>query len=186
MSFGTCTVRNPTITGVSQRTGRSKLISGRGPENAATTQIAGWNLCVDNFNVNGSLLFGQGGSTGAGFWNTPAQSIALATWTHVAVVYDKSSTTNVPTIYIDGTAVTLTELAPVSGTVLSDDTYDLLVGSRPASDRTFDGIIDEARLSTVPRSTGWIATSYRNQLAPTSFVVVGNELRGTNRLVGRP
>lgn len=43
-----------------------------------------------------------------------------------------------------------------------------------ASDR-FDGILDEIRISKSPRSADWIATQYRNQSAPGSFVVAGAE-----------
>jgi hypothetical protein len=37
-------------------------------------------------------------------------------------------------------------------------------------------LLDEVRLSTVSRSSGWITTSYENQLDPASFAVVSAPL----------
>jgi hypothetical protein len=39
----------------------------------------------------------------------------------------------------------------------------------------FDGIIDEARVSNVVRTAGWIKTSYNNVNDPLSFVTFGSE-----------
>jgi hypothetical protein len=45
----------------------------------------------------------------------------------------------------------------------------------PATPRWLDGKIDEACISTVARSSGWIKTTYNNQYAPNTFYSVGNE-----------
>jgi len=39
----------------------------------------------------------------------------------------------------------------------------------------FDGIIDEARLSNITRSAGWISTEYNNQNNPSGFYSIGSE-----------
>ena len=102
--------------------------------------------------------------------------MSLGTWAHVAVTYDPTSTSNVPTIYIDGQPVVATvdpdfPTGP-QGTWTSDAGDDMLIGNEPAGDRTFDGIIDEARYSSVIRSGDWIKTGYNNQLSPGSFYTV--------------
>ena len=53
-----------------------------------------------------------------------------------------------------------------SNTSVGNDRYT-------ASANTFDGIIDEVRISSVARSANWIATEYNNQSAPSSFYAVG-------------
>lgn len=44
-----------------------------------------------------------------------------------------------------------------------------------AADREFDGIIDETRISNIPRSAGWISTGYNNTEYPDLFLIVGAE-----------
>jgi hypothetical protein len=44
-----------------------------------------------------------------------------------------------------------------------------------ATNREFDGIIDECRISDIPRSAGWISTSYNNTKYPELFLIVGAE-----------
>ncbi|MFW9783800.1 MAG: DUF2341 domain-containing protein, partial [Candidatus Heimdallarchaeota archaeon] len=39
----------------------------------------------------------------------------------------------------------------------------------------FDGLIDEVRVSSIPRSSGWINTEYQNQNDPDSFYTIGSE-----------
>ena len=88
-----------------------------------------------------------------------------------------ASVANDPSMYIDGVALTgINELVTPSGTIASDATFDLFMGNRQASDRTFDGQLDELRLSNVPRSADWILTQYRDHDAPNAFVTVGAPL----------
>jgi hypothetical protein len=37
----------------------------------------------------------------------------------------------------------------------------------------FKGGIDEVRISSTPRSAGWIATEYSNQNSPSTFLTIG-------------
>jgi len=125
-----------------------------------------------NANVAGAFLFGHSFSTGAGNWCTPSGSLALNAWTHVAVVYDSSSSANLPIIYVNGTAMALGTISTPSGSPRSEAGAALTLGDRAAAGRAFAGIIDEARLSRVVRSAGWIATSYEDQRDPASFCIV--------------
>ncbi len=52
---------------------------------------------------------------------------------------------------------------------------DLVVGE-VGRDRTFDGQLDELRLSNVARSADWILTQYRDHDDPAGFVTVGAPL----------
>lgn len=137
----------------------------------------GWSLFVNDGDVTKGLGFVHGSAAaGWGQWNAPANSVSLDTWHHVALVYNKSSSANDPTIYLDGAAVAVSELTAPSGAMDSDASIGLDIGNRAGLDRTFDGQLDEMRLSGVLRSAGWIATGYRNQADPASFYTVSAPL----------
>ena len=48
-------------------------------------------------------------------------------------------------------------------------------GSAGEYDNMFAGIIDELRVSKVPRSVGWVETSYNSMNSPSTFLTVGPE-----------
>jgi MSHA biogenesis protein MshQ len=133
----------------------------------------GWSFTLSNSPVQAGLSFVHGANNQYGEWGTGAQSVSLNGWHHVAVVYNKDSSSNNPTIYIDGASQSLTEDQTPGGAGISDASNNLYVGNRSSTDRTFDGRIDEARLSTVARSPGWIITGFNNQNTPAAFVTVG-------------
>ena len=137
----------------------------------------GWSLFVNDADVTRGLGFVHGsGTTGWGQWNTPASTVSTNTWHHVALVYNKGSSANDPTIYIDGAPVSVAELTAPSGGMVSDGTLTLIAGNRTTLDRTFDGLLDEMRLSSVSRSAGWIATQHRNHADPGTFFTVSAPL----------
>jgi hypothetical protein len=138
--------------------------------------VSGWSLTVDNTDAPASVVFLHGTTTGGwGFW-TANNSVTLNAWHHVALVYDKNLTANDPAIYIDGRAVTVTRDTGPNAALVSDATVALTEGNRSALDRTFDGFLDELRLSSGSRSAGWIATEVKNQAEPSQFFAIGPEL----------
>jgi Concanavalin A-like lectin/glucanases superfamily len=138
---------------------------------------AGWSFAVNNGNATNTLAFVYGASTSFGEWNGPSDAVALDSWHHAAVVYTAATAANNPTLYIDGVALTgMNELVSPSGTIGSDASANLFVGNRQALDRTFDGLLDELRLSSVIRSDEWLLTQHRNQSAPDQFVTVSAPL----------
>ena len=102
------------------------------------------------FELYGSqqALFFQHGFSGAiGNFQTPAGSISLNSWQHVAVVFDNNSDLNDPTIYIDGAVQTVTETSTPSGTRLSDSGITLTMGNYFIDfSRTFAGLLDDVRI----------------------------------------
>jgi hypothetical protein len=137
----------------------------------------GWSLFVNDTERASSLGFLHGsGTTSWGFWNSSANTITLSAWHHVAVVYNQDSQANVPAFFINGVLVTSGAIDNPPAAMMSDAARVLRVGNRVAADRTFDGVLDEVRLSAIPRSAAWIATEYLNQTDPVGFVVVGPEL----------
>ena len=115
-------------------------------------------------------------STGWGEWLGAPNAVTFGAWHHAAIVFNSDSSANDPVLYIDGVPTSVNEIVTPSGAMDSDTSFDLYVGNRMTNDRTFDGQLDELRLSTVARSSDWILTQYRNQSRPDLFITVGPRL----------
>ena len=126
-------------------------------------------------------------TNGHGQWETPVDSLISGQWNHVAVSYDGASTANTPTITINGVVQTVNLNHTPSGAYVSDAPFSLLIGNRETSDRAFDGIIDEVRVSRVARGAEWLLTQYRNQSNPSGFCTLGSrEINPGYPVVSRP
>lgn len=115
------------------------------------------------FVVNGGnnlLAFSQLFSGTNGLWTTPLNSILTGRWYHVAVTYNNSSTSNTPSIYINGAAQTVTTTTPPVGTRNTDAATTLYLGNRSAADRNWDGKIDQYRMFNYVRTPAQIAWDY--------------------------
>lgn len=136
----------------------------------ANVNANGWNVYTAG--SNNSLGYMRGWSTNDGLWNTPDNSISLSTWYTGAIVYDRTSISNDPIMYINGVSVSGTETWTPVGTIETDAAQDMWAGARKnvTSDREFDGIIDEIRVSDVDRSPAWVrAIYYSNENNLLSF-----------------
>jgi hypothetical protein len=122
--------------------------------------------------VDRAFLFGHAFENNAVNWCTQAQTIAFGAWTHVAVVYDATSA-DPPQIYLNGELRSLSTGGTPSGARRSDAGAPLTIGNRLDRQRSFAGILDEARLARVARDAGWIATTHENQREPTAFYTLG-------------
>ena len=136
--------------------------------------LAGWSFGVNNNGPASSCFFVHARSQSYGHWNTDASTVALGTWHHVAVTYDRGNTTNDATIYVDGRPYN-NEIVVPAGTVVADATQPAYAGNRPALDRDFIGMLDELRISSSTRVGGWFATAYANQVDPEAFYMLGPE-----------
>ena len=83
-------------------------------------------------------LFADG--TNDGLWDSP--DISINARHHIAITYDRSSTTNNPTIYVDGTSVAVTEVATPVALQTGDDTLKL--GEAGAGTLDFAGTLAHA------------------------------------------
>ena len=105
---------------------------------------------------------------------TTSTSWSASTWHHIAARYDGSSVT---------ISVNATQQASTSTAItLADLSFDVLIGKAYGSRRAdgsatngelFNGLMDEARISSVARSADWIQTDYNNQNSPATFVIEG-------------
>jgi len=60
----------------------------------------------------------------------------------------------------------------------SNPNKNLVIAARRCHDRTFDGTLDEIRISNIASSSAWISTEYNNQNDPSSFLSFGPEETG--------
>ena len=81
-----------------------------------------------------------------GGWKTTDRVVPLNAWSHIAIVYDGSSASNDPIIYLNGVAQTLTEGSTPTGSITSDASSDLYIGNNSSGTRTFDGYIMDAKI----------------------------------------
>ena len=115
-----------------------------------------------------SLVFIIHSGEGSYSMNTPAGSIELDQWQHVAATYDGNGDVHV---YINGIEQLLTGTPP-PGNIDDHSTYDLLIGENADLSRAFDGDIDEVRYwSSVLDSTSIRENMYREITGSESGLV---------------
>jgi hypothetical protein len=144
----------------------------------AASSINGRGLYI---NTNNSLGYYHGWSTStSGFatWVTPNDSISLNTWNHVVVTYNKSSTGNDPSIYINGILQTLNETSAPTGVSGDDSSGTLYFGNRDTLDRTFDGYLDSIKLYNVLLTAEQVKVIY-NRGYTAQFGGSGTSATGT-------
>lgn len=121
-------------------------------------------------------------SGGAARWETPL-SVPLNTWTHILVTYDSDNPTTDPIIYLNGSAVTLTETIAPSGTHVSDASSNLILGNRNDGVTTFDGLLNDLAIwsSTLTANE---ATSLYNSGLPLLPTTDSGNYASSDDLVG--
>lgn len=140
----------------------------------STTFAGGWGLSVTDTNFE-ALAFGHDYDMNFGYWLTPPETIAFDRWQHVAATANVTDQT--VSLYIDGAAVMLNILQ--SGMITPEivESHMISIGSRPNGDnRSFDGLIDEVRLSSVARSAAWMAAEAA--AARDELITYGDEEAG--------
>jgi hypothetical protein len=91
-------------------------------------------------------------------------SVKVGAWYYITVVKNGGSYS----VYVNATPV-------VTGSLIDIDLSDLNIGQRSDNMLWFKGTLDEVQISDIPRSAGWLSTTYNNQMNPGAFSVLGNE-----------
>jgi len=92
-------------------------------------------------------------------------AVSVGAWYYVAGTFDGDTAK----VYLNGGA-------PLSFAAnLTWPMERMYIGDRSDHQRKFHGVIDEVRVSDIPRSTEWIRTCYSNQYDPSSFYTVESE-----------
>lgn len=144
---------------------------------AGKLEYAGGNYNGYNISKDGSNYFrffiASGGSTDY----ILSDSVYNDTdWHYVVGVRDGGTSY----LYIDGVLQTDTSTQAVS-----DTGDDFRIGRQYVDydGRWWEGLIDEVRVSSVNRSSGWITTSYNNQNSPSTFYNLGPEQSQDGQIV---
>jgi len=97
---------------------------------------------------------------------------AFGLWFHYAAVYDVVQ--GELRLYVNGLVVARDALVGEVDTAVAGAQHYLgNWDSDGVAPRNWNGILDEVRLSAAARSSEWIRASYRNQIAPGSFLSLG-------------
>lgn len=135
-----------------------------------------WHLYLDGGDL-GRAVYVLGYSTTSADART-AWTPTINIWYHFCAIF--SSVDKIPHIFINGSEGAYDTQITGVGTVVLNNTIDVLIGNRVGSDRTWDGLLDEVRISNVVRSADWITAEYNNQNDPGTFIVEGTpESTGT-------
>lgn len=147
---------------------KADTISGSGSWNSIIYKGGNSNYFLELTNSDeiDAGFYGGGGWRGTTTTNSP---VSTGTFYHLAVVHDAAADTI--KIYVDGvekgsvSGVTQTPLVNTSTFTIGENFYN----------ETFDGIIDEVRLSDTPKSVDWLLTEYNNQNSPSTFYTQGHQ-----------
>lgn len=135
----------------------------------ATTTVTTNNPQFNIVNTGVNVVGGFGGSgayyyTGVSNKGAATSGFVNGNWNHVVVVQTSSSDV---TVYTNG----------VNNTTNTNSLWGAgatsAIGARTTGG--FTGRLDEFRVSDATRSAGWIATSYNNQSATSTFYTIGTE-----------
>ncbi|MHA2392060.1 MAG: DUF2341 domain-containing protein, partial [Promethearchaeota archaeon] len=103
-------------------------------------------------------------------WYSPV-SVSTGTWQHFVFTYQSS--TSMGRIFLNGAFMAEHDFG--IGTLGTNGNPFYIGINRGWTGEVFDGLIDEVRVSSIPRSSGWINTEYQNQNDPKSFYTIGSE-----------
>ena len=127
-----------------------------------------WDIKYNECCGTGNPDFSQQGGGGSAEAGSPIRLNIDDTgvWQHFAVTFNSGTTT----WYYNGADVGLFNDDTVASNVNTDSGF--YIGGWDGAQMTV-GPIDEARLSNIARSGGWITAEYNNQDSPSTFVIEG-------------
>ncbi|MFW9902117.1 MAG: DUF2341 domain-containing protein, partial [Candidatus Thorarchaeota archaeon] len=96
---------------------------------------------------------------------------STGTWQHFVFTYQSS--TSIGRIYVNGAYMAQHNFG--IGTLGTNANPFYIGFNRGWTGEVWDGLIDEVRISSIPRSSGWIYTEYQNQNDPSSFYSIESE-----------
>ena len=101
----------------------------------------------------------------------PNTDIIKDTWTHIVVTYANDTEHAVKT-YVNG--LLKDRLTDYNGSLRTTVDH-LLIGNDLSMNNSFNGTIDEVRISNVALNESQVKTVYDNQNVPSSFIIVASE-----------
>ena len=133
----------------------------------------GWNF--QTLITNNTIYFAVIHSTTSLSVEASANSSNFAVWNYWVVTWDGSTSASNVHIYKNGAETAYGAQTNAVGSRVTDAANSIIIGNSAGAVRTWDGPIDDTRVSTVIRSADWILTEYNNQNSPSTFYAVGDE-----------
>ena len=118
---------------------------------------------VDNSGVVNGLSITN--NVGGSYAYSNANCMVTGVLQFVVVTWDGANAA----FYVNG----VNKGSPAYATLIGGAAANRYIGWRNPSDRTFNGILDEVRVSSIVRSTSWITASYNNQNSPGNIGIPG-------------
>lgn len=143
--------------------------SGRIFSKQGGTTARAWNFGLES--TDNSISFGVASNSSTMISASSTAHPSTGTWVYAVGVYEPSTALRV---YVDGSE-SGTNTTSIPASQFSNNGFGPRIGMSVNNVGDFNGQIDEVRLSTVARSSGWIATEYANQNTPSSFYSVGSQ-----------
>lgn len=141
-----------------------------------------------NLQENGGMFVAQTGKATVGGDNaTDTSSFTTGQWYYVLGTFDGGNVA----LYVNGAKKSMTAYNNATSSVGSTNGWSIGKYVELGADyQWWNGSIDEVRLSSVVRSSDWIAAEYNNQSSPSSFYVLGTEnlplIRSLSPSSGKP
>lgn len=105
------------------------------------------------------MRFTQSYSGPDGGWETDSYVVPTNTFSMITVVFNGATAGNAPTIYVNGSSVSVTNYASPTGTIETSTTFNIGNNSNSGV-RTFDGVIDDMALFSRALTAQEIADLY--------------------------
>ena len=116
-----------------------------------------WFIATDP--TNSRNIFAQNFSTNSGRWSFPLMETGK--WNYLCAVYDRSSVSNDPLIYVNGISQVVTEYSTPSGTASDDAASNLIFGSSLANGRWTASSLDNTSIYSRALSATEILSNYQ-------------------------
>src|SRR3989344_2107932 len=116
-----------------------------------------------NFAGTNALSLGKDYATTDLNRTTSNSTVTMSAWNYVVVTWDGSATATNILIYVNGAETTYQTTTNGVGAIQSDAALNFNIGNLSGLFHTFDGVIDEVKVSNVARSASWITADYNAQ-----------------------
>jgi hypothetical protein len=123
----------------------------------------GWNFLYHS--ALSELTVNNNYGTGLAIGRAATFTMVQGTWYHLATTYSGNNDASGFLLYANGANLSTSDKTTGTGST-NQHAYPFLVGARgwgkPNSQREWDGVLDEFRMSSVVRSADWIAANHNN------------------------
>ena len=136
----------------------------------------GWTYRVSNESAGTiDVVFLVETSGTIGRWETTT-ALTLGELNKVDLYYNSDNVTTAPIFIINGNKVSLTQTSTPTGTRADDSASNMRIGDSNAGGESFDGFIDNVKLSDKTRPSSEAITSYNAEKSDSDIITKGDEL----------